>query len=152
MRHAIARWTPTGDVVRDRFGRLFEEAFNDMLRPFGSDPEGVSNRTWIPRVDIREGADGLTLLMDLPGLGKDDVHITLENNVLTIAGERKLEADEKANETYHRLERQYGAFTRSFTLGPTVRTDKVEASFQDGVLTVQLPKQEESKPRRISIS
>src|SRR5687767_10933739 len=77
MRHAIARWTPTGDVVRDRFGRLFEDAFNDMLRPFGSDPEGVSNRTWIPRVDIREGADGLTLLMDLPGLGKEDVHITL---------------------------------------------------------------------------
>ncbi len=152
MRHAIARWTPTGDVVRDRFGRLFEDAFNDMLRPFGSDPEGVSNRTWIPRVDIREGADGLTLLMDLPGLGKEDVHITLENNVLTVAGERKFEADEKANETYHRLERQYGAFTRSFTLGPTVRTDKVEATFQDGVLTVQLPKQEESKPRRISIS
>lgn len=152
MRHAIARWTPTGDVVRDRFGRLFEEAFNDMLRPFGSDPEGVSNRTWIPRVDIREGADGLTLLMDLPGLGKEDVHITLENNVLTIAGERKLEADQKADETYHRLERQYGAFTRSFTLGPTVRTDKVEASFEAGVLTVQLPKQEESKPRRISIS
>jgi HSP20 family protein len=150
MRHAIARWTPTGDVVR--FGRLFEEAFNDMLRPFGSDPEGVSNRTWIPRVDIREGADGLTLLMDLPGLGKEDVNITLENNVLTIAGERKFEADEKANETYHRLERQYGAFTRSFTLGPTVRTDKVEATFQDGVLTLQLPKQEESKPRRISIS
>lgn len=152
MRHAIARWTPSGDVVRDRFGRLFEDAFNDMLRPFGSDPEGVSNRTWIPRVDIREGADGLTLLMDLPGLGKEDVNITLENNVLTIAGERKFEADEKANESYHRLERQYGAFTRSFTLGPTVRTDKVEATFKDGVLTVQLPKQEESKPRRISIS
>ena len=152
MRHAIARWTPTGDVVRDRFGRLFEDAFNDMLRPYGADPEGVSNRTWIPRVDIRESAEGLTLLMDLPGLGKEDVAITLENNVLTVSGERKFEADEKANETYHRLERQYGAFTRSFTLGPTVRTDKVEATFQDGVLTVQLPKQEESKPRRISIS
>ena len=152
MRHAIARWTPTGDVVRDRFGRLFEEAFNDMLRPYGTDPEGVSNRTWIPRVDIREGAEGLTLTMDLPGLGKEDVSITLENNVLTVAGERKFETDEKANDTYHRLERQYGAFTRSFTLGPTVRTDKVEASFKDGVLTVALPKQEESKPRRISIS
>ena len=152
MRHAIARWTPTGDVVRDRFGRLFEDAFNDMLRPYGADPEGVSNRTWIPRVDIRESAEGLTLLMDLPGLGKEDVAITLENNVLTVSGERKFEADEKANETYHRLERAYGAFTRSFTLGPTVRTDKVEATFKDGVLTVVLPKQEESKPRRISIS
>lgn len=152
MRHAIARWTPTGDVVRDRFGRLFEDAFNDMLRPFGTDAEAVSTRTWIPRVDIRENADGLTLLMDVPGLGKDDLNITLENNVLTIAGERKFETDEKANESYHRLERQYGAFSRSFTLAPTVRTDKVEASFKDGVLSVHLPKQEESKPRRISIS
>jgi HSP20 family protein len=151
MRHAIARWTPTGDVVRDRFSRLFEEAFNDMLRPYGNDAEGVSNRTWVPRVDIREGADGLTLLVDLPGLGKDEVTITLENNVLTVAGERKFVADETANETYHRLERPYGAFTRSFTLGPTVRTDKVEATFQDGVLSIQLPKQEESKPRRITI-
>jgi HSP20 family protein len=150
MRHAIARWTPTGDLVRDRFGRIFEEAFNDMLRPY-AEGETVSSRTWIPRVDIREGVDGLTLLMDLPGLGKEDVNITLENNVLTIAGERKFEADEKQNESYHRLERQYGAFTRSFTLAPTVRTDKVQASFENGVLTVQLPKQEESKPRRISI-
>jgi HSP20 family protein len=152
MRHAIARWTPTGDVVRDRFGRLFEDAFNDMLRPYGTDAEAVSTRTWIPRVDIRENADGLALLMDVPGLGKDDLNITLENNVLTIAGERKFEADEKANESYHRLERQYGAFSRSFTLAPTVHTDKVEASFKDGVLSVHLPKQEESKPRRISIT
>ncbi|HET9766115.1 MAG TPA: Hsp20/alpha crystallin family protein [Thermoanaerobaculia bacterium] len=152
MRHAIARWTPTGDVVRDRFGRLFEDAFNDMLRPYGTDAEAVSTRTWIPRVDIRENADGLTLLMDVPGLGKDDLNITLENNVLTVAGERKFEADEKANESYHRLERQYGAFSRSFTLAPTVRTDKVEASFKDGVLSIHLPKQEESKPRRISIT
>ena len=151
MRNAIARWTPTGDVVRDRFGSLIEQAFNDMLRPYGTDAEAVSSRTWIPRVDIREGADGLTLLMDAPGLTKDDLSITLENNVLTIAGERKFQADEKANEQYHRLERQYGAFSRSFTLAPTVRTDKVEASFQDGVLTIQLPKQEESKPRRITI-
>ena len=152
MRNAIARWTPTGDVVRDRFGSLIEQAFNDMLRPFGNDAEPVSTRTWIPRVDIRENADGLTLLMDVPGLGKDDLNITLENNVLTIAGERKFEADEKANESYHRLERQYGAFSRSFTLAPTVRTDKVEASFKDGVLSIHLPKQEESKPRRISIT
>jgi HSP20 family protein len=152
MRHAIARWTPTGDLVRDRFGRMFEEAFNDMLRPFAADSETDSSRTWIPRVDIREGVDGLTLLVDLPGLGKEDVSITLENNVLTIAGERKLAADQKQDDTYHRLERQYGAFSRSFTLAPTVLTDKVEASFENGVLTILLPKQEEAKPRRISIA
>ncbi len=152
MRHAIARWTPTGDLVRDRFGRMFEDAFNEMLRPFGTEAEAVANRTWIPRVDIREGADGLTLLMDLPGLTKEDVTITLENNILTIAGERKFEAEETKNESYHRLERQYGAFSRSFTLAPTVRTDKVEASFEHGVLSILLPKQEESKPRHISIT
>jgi HSP20 family protein len=152
MRTAITRWTPAGDLVRDRFGRIFEEAFNDMLRPFGAEGETVSSRTWIPRVDIREGADGLTLLVDLPGLGKDDVNITLENNVLTIAGERKFDGEEKDNLSYHRLERPFGSFSRSFTVGPTVKSDKVEATFENGVLKVHLPKQEEAKPRRIAIS
>lgn len=151
MRTAIARWNPAGDLVRDRFGRIFEEAFNDMLRPYAAEGETVASRAWIPRVDIREGADGLTLLVDLPGLGKDDVNMTLENSVLTIAGERKFEGDETQNENYHRLERPYGAFSRSFTLAPTVKSDKVEASFENGVLKVHLPKQEEAKPRRISI-
>ncbi|HEV8632215.1 MAG TPA: Hsp20/alpha crystallin family protein [Thermoanaerobaculia bacterium] len=152
MRTALTRWTPAGDLVRDRVGRLFEEAFNDMLRPFGADAEGVASRAWLPPVDIREDADGLWLVTDLPGFRKEDVNISLENGVLTIAGERKLENEEKKNETYHRLERAYGNFSRSFTLAPTVRTDKVEATFQDGVLTIHLPKQEESKPRRIAIT
>jgi HSP20 family protein len=150
MRTALTRWTPAGEIARDRFSRMWEEAFNEMLRPYG-EAEGVAARAWTPAVDIREDADGLSLVVDLPGLGKDDVSITLENNVLTIAGERKFVADEKKNESYHRLERHYGAFSRSFTLAPTVRTDKVEATFRDGVLTVHLPKQEESKPRRITI-
>jgi len=153
MRTALTRWTPAGDLARDRFSRMFEEAFNEMLRPFGGETEGVSSRAWIPAVDVREDAEGLTLLVDLPGVDKDKVSITVENNVLTIAGERKFESEEgKKNETFHRLERQYGAFSRSFTLAPTVRTDKVEASFRDGVLSIHLPKQEESKPRRISIT
>ena len=150
MRNALTRWTPAGDLARDRFSRMFEEAFNEMLRPY-NDAEGVAARAWTPAVDIREDADGLTLMMDLPGLGKDDVNITMENNVLTIAGERKF-TDEKKNESFHRIERHYGAFSRSFTLAPTVRTEKVEATFADGVLTIHLPKQEESKPRRISIT
>ena len=151
MRTALTRWNPAGDMTRDRFSRMFEEAFNEMLRPYG-DTEGVSSRAWIPAVDIREDAEGLTLLVDLPGMTKDEVQITVENSILTIAGERKFQADEKRNDTYHRLERQYGAFSRSFTLAPTVRADKVEASFRDGVLSIHLPKQEESKPRRISIT
>jgi HSP20 family protein len=149
MRTALTRWTPTGDLVRDRFGRLFEDAFNDMLRPYG-EGNTTPNRTWVPPVDIRETENELTLSLDLPGLRKEDVNITLENSVLTITGERRFDADHK-NDTYHRLERAFGTFTRSFTLGSTVQTDKVEADFLDGVLTVKLPKVEASKPRRIAI-
>jgi HSP20 family protein len=150
MRTALMRWTPTGELVRDRFSRLFEDAFNDMLRPYGGEAEGVSNRSWTPPVDIRETAESLQLAVDLPGLRKEDVTITLENNVLTIAGERKLDSEQR-NDTYHRLERSYGAFSRSFTLAPTVQSGRVDAAFEDGVLTITLPKVEESKPRRIAI-
>jgi HSP20 family protein len=150
MRTALTRWAPAGDMVRGHFNRLFEDAFNEMLRPYGGDAEGVASRAWIPAVDIRENADGLKLSVDLPGLRKEDVTITLENNVLTISGERKLQ-DEQRNDTFHRLERAYGAFTRSFTLAPTVQSDRVEANFVDGVLEITLPKVEESKPRRIAI-
>jgi HSP20 family protein len=149
MKTALTRWTPTGDLVRDRFSRLVEDAFNDMLRPFG-DAEGVSNRAWIPAVDIRETDDAVTLLVDLPGMKKEDVQLTLENNILTVSGERRFEGKEQ-NESYHRIERAYGAFTRSFTLNHNVQSDKVQASFHEGVLEITLPKQEESKPRRISI-
>ena len=149
MRTAMTRWTPASDLVRDRFGRMFDEAFSEMLRPLGQ-TEGGASRTWAPPVDIRESEEHLTLALDMPGLRKEDVNITLENNVLTISGERRFEADQK-NETIHRLERAYGAFTRAFTLGPTVQTDKVEANFHDGVLVIQVPKVEASKPRRIDI-
>jgi HSP20 family protein len=143
----LTRWTPAPDLVRDRFGRLFDEAFSEMLRPMA---QSEADRTWAPPVDIRETEEHLMLVLDLPGLRKEDVNITVENNVLTVSGERRFDADQK-NETLHRLERAYGAFTRSFTLGPTVQTDKVEASFQDGVLHIRVPKVEASKPRRIDI-
>lgn len=145
----LTRWNPTPDLVRDRFGRLFDEAFSDMLRPLAQS-EANASRTWAPPVDIRESEEAVLLALDLPGLRKEDVNITLENSVLTISGERRFEADQK-NETIHRLERAYGAFTRSFTLGPTVQSDNVEANFQDGVLVIRVPKAEASKPRRIAI-
>ena len=148
MRTALTRWNPSSDLVRDRFSRLFEDAFNDMLRPY--EAEQVSNRAWAPAVDIRETDDEVTLFVDLPGMKKDDVDLTLENNLLTISGERKFESEE-TNDSYHRIERSYGSFTRSFTLNQNVQTDKVEANFKDGVLIVTLPKQEQAKPRRISI-
>ncbi len=148
MRTALTRWNPSSDLVRDRFSRLFEDAFNDMLRPF--EAEDVSNRAWAPSVDIRETGEEVTLFVDLPGMKKEDVNITLENNVLTISGERSFDREE-SNENYHRIERSFGTFARSFTLNHNVQTDQVEANFEDGVLVVSLPKQEEAKPRRISI-
>jgi HSP20 family protein len=144
----MLRWMPTGDPLRDRLDRLFGQTFGDFLSPQAT--EEVSNRRWMPAVDIRESEDALSLLCELPGLKREDVTITLENNVLTISGERKFERDEKQDD-FHRIERAYGSFTRSFTLPSNVKYDKVEATFQDGVLHITLPKLEESKPRKIEI-
>ncbi len=145
---AITRWTPANDVFRSPLDRFFNQAFNEFLTPAAA--EEVSSRRFLPAVDIRETGDVLTLAAELPGLNREDVQITVENNVLTIAGERKFEKDTK-EENYHRIERSYGTFTRSFTLPANVKTEKVEASFKDGVLTISLPKVDEAKPRKIEI-
>jgi HSP20 family protein len=149
MTTGLIRWNPEADVLRTRVDRLF----NQMLGDLWSSPmstEEVSTRRWSPAVDIRETDEALVLTAELPGLTKEDVQITLENQVLTLSGERKFEKEAKG-ENYHRIERSYGAFTRAFTLPTHVKTEKVDASFEHGVLTVTLPKMEESKPRRISI-
>lgn len=149
MTTGLIRWNPETDLLRGRMDRVFNEMLRDL---WGASPasEAAAGRTWMPAVDIREGDEHLELVAELPGMKKEDVQITLENNVLTIAGERKFEAETK-NEAYHRIERAYGNFSRSFTLPATVKTDKVDAKFADGVLTIQLPKMEESKPRKIAI-
>ena len=145
---AITRWTPANDVFRSPLDRFFNQAFNEFVSPL--EAEEVSSRRFLPAVDIRETGDLLTLAAELPGLNREDVHITLENNVLTISGERKFEKDAK-KENYHRIERSYGTFSRSFTLPANVKTDKVEAIFKDGVLMISLPKVDEAKPRKIEI-
>jgi HSP20 family protein len=150
MQTAVTRWTPTTDVFRDRLDRMFNQAFGDFLTPTGVGSEDVSTRRWLPAVDIRESDEALTLMAELPGLSREDVNITVENHVLTISGERKFEKDTK-EENYHRIERAYGSFARSFTLPSNVKADQVQATFKDGVLTVSLPKVEEAKPRKIAI-
>jgi HSP20 family protein len=149
MTSAITRWTPETDLVRNRLDRLF----NQMLQDAWGTPlqtEGVANRTWTPAVDIKETEEALHFAVELPGMTKENIEITVENNILTIAGERKFEKETKGEE-YHRLERTYGTFSRSFTLPTGVRTDKVEANFDHGVLRLDLPKQEGAKPRKITI-
>jgi HSP20 family protein len=149
MATGIIRWNPQADLLRGRMDRMFNEMLRELWGPV-ADSEEVASRVWAPPVDIREGVDALTLTAELPGLTKEDVSITLENNVLTLSGERKFEK-EAHGESYHRVERSYGNFSRSFTLPSTVKTDKVDARFENGVLTISLPKQEESKPRQITI-
>ncbi|HXU30501.1 MAG TPA: Hsp20/alpha crystallin family protein [Thermoanaerobaculia bacterium] len=149
MQRSLSRWVPA-DLARTRFNRVLEDAFGDLFSPVVRGEE-VSNRNWLPAVDVAETPDGLSLYAELPGLTREDVDITLENNVLTVRGERKFEKDVK-EENFHRIERSYGAFSRSFTLPTNVKSDAVEATFKDGVLTVRIPKAEEAKSRKIAIA
>ena len=148
MTTTLTRWNPETDLVRGRFDRLFNQMLHDAWGAQAT--EGVAGRIWAPAVDIKETEEALQFKVELPGLAKEDVEITVENSVLTIAGERKFEKETKG-ENYHRLERSYGSFSRSFTLPTGVRAEQVEATFDQGVLNITLPKQEESKPRKISI-
>ena len=138
-------------VFHPRFDRLFEHALTDFFAPNLRGDEDVQASSWVPSVDIRETDEALSLAMDLPGLTRDDVEIVVEDRTLTVRGERKFEKDVE-NGNYHRVERTYGAFSRSFSLPANVQTDQVKAHFADGVLSLDLPKVEESKPRKIEIS
>jgi HSP20 family protein len=149
MARGITRWNPAQELLRERVNRLFENAFGDALA--GEEREEVSRPSWVPAVDIAETDAALVLFAELPGLSRDEVEITLEDNVLTVRGERRF-ADEETRESYHRIERAYGAFHRSFHLPANVRADKVKATFTDGILKIEVPKAEESRPRKIEIS
>ena len=145
---AIVRWEPFRDLLASQreFDRLFREAFAPA---FG---EGeVSTRTWAPVVDIFENGDSLVLKAELPGINPDDVEIRVEDNTLYLKGERKFEKEVK-EQNYHRVERSYGTFTRSFSLPNSVDADKVGANYKDGVLTLTMPKKEEAKPKTIKIN
>ncbi|HEV2851779.1 MAG TPA: Hsp20/alpha crystallin family protein [Thermoanaerobaculia bacterium] len=147
MLNNVTRWNPAAAAYlnREPFSRLFDTFFNDMQG------EEVSNRSWVPPVDIQETTDGYRLIAELPGLTKDDISITLENNVLRLSGERKFEKDTN-KESYHRIERTYGQFTRAFALPQQVNPEGVQAAFENGVLTITVPKAEQAKPRKIAIS
>ncbi|HLF57052.1 MAG TPA: Hsp20/alpha crystallin family protein [Thermoanaerobaculia bacterium] len=150
MTTAITRWNPETELYRNRLDRMFNQMLQDFWGAQGPS-EPVGGRVWMPAVDIKETEEALHFSVELPGMTKEEVAITLENNVLTISGERKFEKETKKGEEYHRLERSYGAFSRSFTVPGGVQTDKVDAKFADGVLTIALPKQENAKPRKIQI-
>src|SRR5437667_12851728 len=131
-------------TLHDQINRLFSDAFEGT--------EGESNLTaWAPAVDISENEHELLVKADLPGIDPKDLDIRVENNVLTIRGERKFE--KKVNEeNYLRVERSYGSFARSFTLANTVNSDAIKAGYQNGVLTLSIPKREEAKPKQIEVT
>jgi len=145
---SIVKFNPRQDIFGDlvnmqkEMSKLFSNLWtgNDELSTFSS---------WYPSVDISEETDAYTVKVEIPGINKNDVKITLQENVLTISGEKKQESETK-DRNYHRVERNFGSFTRSFRL-PMVKGEKIDANYKDGVLTITLPKAEEAKAKEIEV-
>lgn len=146
---ALVRWEPVRELtsLQQEMNRLFNTFFDTPLA--GNGGTGAVRR-WIPAMDLVETDDHFVLRADLPGVAEDDVKVELEDNVLTISGERKAE-QEQTKEGWYRVERAYGAFARSLTLPEGIDPDAITASFDRGVLEVRVPKPEERRPRRVSI-
>jgi HSP20 family protein len=147
---AIVRWEPFRDLLN------LQERMNRMLGEYrgaaaASDDEWALGGSWAPVVDIYEQGNDIVLKAELPGVDPKDVDIRLENNVLALRGQRKFENEVK-KENYHRVERSYGSFSRSFTLPSVVDQKSIKADFKDGMLTIVLPKREEAKPKQIEIN
>lgn len=131
-----------------RLNQVLDAAFTGW--PFATESGDLVTSAWVPPTDIFEDADGLKIMLELPGLRPEDVKLTVENLTLTIRGEKKQVAEEQTTKV-HRYERSYGAFERSFALPNTVDVERVVAKFEHGVLTVTLPKAEKAKPRAIEV-
>ena len=142
---AVVRWSPMRDVMT--LQRDLDRMFGDV---FGRRYEEESTLPWAPPVDVEETADRYMVRAELPGLKQEDIKISVEDNRLVIRGEKRREA-EQSGTNYHRVERVYGQFERSFTLTHAVRQDRIEAIYKDGVLEVHLPKAEEAKAREIPV-
>ena len=145
---SIVKYDPFRELrnLQDEMTRLFTGG-----RPVLLDRQDTAHGAWAPNVDIYEDKDRLILEAELPGMSRDDFEISVENNVITLRGERKFEKKTEGD-NYHRVERAYGSFTRSFTLPQTVTAEGATADFENGVLKVGLPKREETKARKIEIS
>lgn len=145
----ITRFSPRTSL-QNEVNRLFDEFFPTRVGEEG-ESDRFSKGLWRPRVDLSETDDEYVVSMDLPGLSKDDVNVTLEGNTLNISGERKVQHEAQEG-SYRRMERSYGRFYRSFTLGDNVDPNEIHAEHENGVLTVHIPKTETSKPRKVEIS
>ena len=144
----ITRWDPFREfsTLQDRMNRLFRESYG----PEGRE-ESLTTTTFAPPVDVYEDEHTVTLKIEVPGIDEKDIDVRIENNVLTVHGERKFEREEK-EENFRRVERQYGSFTRTFTLPTTVDAEKVSANYDKGILKIALPKKAEAKPKQIKVN
>ncbi len=144
----LTRWDPFREftTLQDRMNRLFRDSFG----PEGRE-ESLTTSSFAPPVDVYEDEHNVTLKIEVPGIDEKDIDVRIENNTLTVHGERSFEKEEK-EENYRRVERQYGSFTRSFTLPNTVDHDNVQANYEKGVLKIKLAKKAEAKPKQIKVN
>jgi HSP20 family protein len=144
----LTRWEPFREfsTLQDRMNRLFRESYNDAGRD-----ESLMSTNFAPAVDVYEDEHKVTLKIEVPGIEEKDIDVRVENNTLTVQGQRKIEKEEK-EENYRRVERQYGSFTRTFTLPQTVDAESVSANYDKGVLKITLPKKAEAKPKQIKVN
>jgi HSP20 family protein len=147
---ALIRWEPVAELntIHNEMNRLFNTFFEQPATATGRNGNG---RRWLPAMDLVETEDQYVLRADLPGLSDEDVNVQLEDDVLTISGERKAE-QETRQEGFYRLERPFGSFARSLTLPEGVDADGVQAHFDRGVLEIRIPKPEQKKPRQVQIT
>ena len=132
-------------TLQDRINRVFRESYS------GSQDDALTSSSFAPAVDVYEDEHKVTLKIEVPGIEEKDIDVRVENQTLTVHGERKIEKEEK-EENYRRVERQYGSFTRTFTLPTTVDTENVSANYDKGVLKIALPKKAEAKPKQIKVN
>ncbi len=132
-------------TLQDRINRVFRESYS------GSQDDALTTSSFAPAVDVYEDEHKVTLKIEVPGIEEKDIDVRVENQTLTVHGERKIEKEEK-EENYRRVERQYGSFTRTFTLPQTVDTENVSANYDKGVLKIALPKKAEAKPKQIKVN
>jgi len=143
----LTRWEPFREfsTLQDRMNRLFRETQGN------SQDESLISSSFAPAVDVYEDEHNVTLKIEVPGIDEKDIDVRIESSTLTVHGERKIEKEEK-EENYRRVERQYGSFTRTFNLPPTVDAEKVQADYDKGVLNITLPKKAEAKPKQIKVN
>jgi len=150
MANGIVRFDPFEDLTR--LQREMNRLFDDSVRTNGwGATEHVSSRAWAPPVDIYEDQNEIVVNVELPGIKQDDIDIQVTGDTLTLRGERKFE-DTQKKDNYVRVERSYGSFQRSFTIGVPVQSDRVTANYRDGILSIRLPKSEEVKPKKVQVT